>query len=185
MNKIQIRRTVLTAAFTALISAGAFVILPVGPVPIVLTTLFVVLSGLLGGFRIGVYSVVVYLILGILGLPVFAGGAGGFAVIAGPRGGYLMGYLLAAATSGLIFRSGNGNSGIANILLASFAALLAAASIYLPGLIWLQITLGLEWGKVLNIGLLPFIPGDLLKTVAAVVLTVSLKDRFVSFLKDN
>ncbi|MDA3940066.1 MAG: biotin transporter BioY [Spirochaetia bacterium] len=185
MNKIQIRRTVLTAVFTALISAGAFAILPIGPVPIVLTTLFVVLSGLLGGFRIGIYSVVVYLILGILGLPVFAGGAGGFAVIAGPTGGYLMGYLLAAAFAGLIFRSWNEKSRTANIILASLAALLAAASIYLPGLFWLKISLGLDWGKALSIGLLPFIPGDLLKTVVVVILTISLKERFSSFLQDK
>ena len=66
MNKIQIRRTVITAVFTALFAAGAYVVVPVGPVPIVLTTLFVVLSGLLGGFRIGVSSVFTYLILGIL-----------------------------------------------------------------------------------------------------------------------
>ena len=90
MNKLQIRTTVLTAVFTALIAAGAYIAVPIGPVPIVLTTFFVLLSGLLGGFRIGLYSVGVYLVLGIMGLPVFAGGAGGFAVLAGPTGGYLI-----------------------------------------------------------------------------------------------
>ena len=185
MNKLQIRRTVLTAVFTALIAAGAYAAVPVGPVPIVLTTLFVVLSGLLGGFRIGVSSVSAYLLLGILGLPVFAGGAGGFAVITGPTGGYLVGYLLATASAGLIFRPGKKNSRIGIILLTTLAAVVAGAVIYVPGLFWLKLYLGLEWGKTLKVGILPFIPGDLLKTAAAVALTIPLKERFVSFLKDE
>lgn len=185
MNKIQIRRTVLTAVFTALIAAGSYAAVPVGPVPIVLTTLFVVLSGLLGGFRIGISSVLAYLTLGILGLPVFAGGAGGFAVIAGPRGGYLIGYLLAAASSGLIFRPGKKISKTLLILMASSASLIAAVVIYIPGLFWLKLSLGLDLGKALQLGLLPFIPGDLIKTAAVIVLVVSLKERFVFFLKDE
>lgn len=185
MNRTQIRRTVLSSVFAALISAGAFAAVPIGPVPIVLTSFFVTLSGLLGGFRIAVTSVIVYLILGILGLPVFAGGSGGFAVLTGPTGGYLFGYILAASLSGLIFRPGNSITRPAFILLASAAALTAAVSIYIPGLLWLKLSLGLEWEKALNIGILPFIPGDLIKAAAAVALTVALKDRFVSFLKDD
>ncbi len=185
MNKIQIRRTVLTAVFTALISAGAYAAFPVGPVPIVLTTLFVVLSGLLGGFRIGVSSVFTYLLLGTLGLPVFAGGAGGFAVITGPTGGYLFGYLLSAAVAGLLFRSVKNKSRILLVLMVSIASLVAGAVIYVPGLFWLKMSLGLEWGKALKIGMLPFIPGDIIKTAAAVALTIPLKERFKSFLKDD
>jgi len=185
MNKTQIRRTVLTSVFTALISAGAFAVVPIGPVPIVLTTLFVTLSGLLGGFRIAVTSVMVYLILGILGLPVFAGGAGGFAVLTGPTGGYLIGYLPAAAFAGLIFRPGKSKTRPVIILLAAGAALTAAVSIYIPGLLWLKLSLGLEWEKAFNIGIIPFIPGDLIKAAAAVALAIPLKDRFVSFLKDD
>ena len=185
MNKIQIRRTVITAVFTALFAAGAYVVVPVGPVPIVLTTLFVVLSGLLGGFRIGVSSVFTYLILGILGLPVFAGGAGGFAVITGPTGGYLFGYLLAAASAGIIFRPRGTPSRILIILLASLAALIAGVVMYVPGIFWLKLSLGLEWNKAFQVGMLPFIPGDLLKTATVIALAVPLKERFTSFLKDE
>lgn len=185
MNKIQIRRTVLTAVFTALIAAGAYAIVPVGPIPIVLTTVFVILSGLLGGFRIGVSSVITYLLLGILGLPVFAGGAGGFAVIAGPGGGYLLGYLLAAAVAGLIFRPGKKISKTLLLLMVSIASLIAAAVIYIPGLFWLKLNLGLEWRETLKIGIFPFIAGDLIKTAAVVAIAIPLKERFVSFLKDD
>ncbi len=185
MNKIQIRRTVLTAVFTALIAAGSYAAVPIGPVPIVLTTLFVVLSGLLGGFRIGVFSVLAYLLLGILGLPVFAGGAGGFAVITGPTGGYLIGYILAAASAGLIFHPAEKTPQNMRILMVSLAAFIAGAIVYLPGLPWLKISLGMDWAKALKAGMLPFIPGDLLKTAAAIAIAIPLKDRFTAFLKED
>ena len=185
MNRIQIRRTVLTAIFTALIAAGAYAAIPIGPVPIVLTTFFVLLSGLLGGFRIGLYSTAAYLLLGILGLPVFAGGAGGFAVLIGPTGGYLAGYLLAASTAGLLYRPGKNSSHTKKIILAGLAALTGSIMIYIPGVPWLKMALGFDWNKALQAGMLPFIPGDILKAAAAVALAVTLKDRFNNFLKDE
>ena len=93
--------------------------------------------------------------------------------------------LLAAAFAGLIFRPGNIKSKPVTIILASAAALTAAVSIYIPGLLWLKLSLGLEWEKALSIGIIPFIPGDLIKAAAAVALTIPLKDRFVSFLNDD
>ncbi|OQY32242.1 MAG: BioY family transporter [Spirochaetaceae bacterium 4572_59] len=185
MNKIQIRRTVLTAVFTALIAAGAYAAVPIGPVPIVLTTMFVLLSGLLGGFRIGLYSSAAYLLLGVLGLPVFAGGAGGFAVLLGPTGGYLFGYLPAASAAGLIYRPAEGSALPLRILQAATAVLVGSILIYLPGVPWLKISLGMEWSRAIQAGMIPFIPGDLLKAVAAATLAVSLKDRFQDFLKDE
>jgi len=183
MDKTRIRRTVMTAVFTALIAAGAYVAVPVGPVPIVLTTMFVILSGLLGGVRIGLSSVLAYILLGAMGLPVFAGGAGGFAVLAGPTGGYLLGYVLAAAAAGLIFRPREDSSKAVCILLAGAGALTAAILIYLPGVPWLKWNLNMDWPKALQAGMIPFIPGDLLKTAAAVALALPLKDRFSAFLK--
>lgn len=183
MNKMKIRRTVLTAVFTALIAAGAYAAVPIGPVPIVLTTMFVLLSGLLGGFRIGLYSTAAYLLLGVLGLPVFAGGAGGFAVLTGPTGGYLIGYLLAAAAAGLIYRPAEGSSLTVRILLTSAAALIGSILIYIPGVPWLKISLGMDWHRAMQAGMIPFIPGDLLKIFAAAVLAVILKERFHDFLE--
>jgi biotin transport system substrate-specific component len=183
MNKIKIRRTVLTAIFTALTAAGAYVIIPMAPVPIALTSFFVLLSGLLGGFRIGLYSSVTYLLLGILGLPVFAGGAGGFAVLTGPTGGYLIGYILAASAAGILYRplARAGRKG--RTIHASIAALTGTVLVYIPGLLWLKSSLGMEWDRALQAGMFPFIPGDLLKIFAAAVLAGILKERFRGFLK--
>jgi biotin transport system substrate-specific component len=183
MNKSQIRQTVMVAVFTALISAGSYVAVPIGPVPIVLTNFFVLLSGLLCGFRIGLYSTAAYVLLGILGLPVFAGGSGGFAVLAGPTGGFLIGYLLTASSAGLIYKPSEGAGTSSKIGLASLAGLIAGILVYLPGVPWLKMNLELSWGKAFQLGMLPFIPGDLLKIVAAVALTITLRDRFSDFLK--
>ena len=98
----QLRMTVYASLLAALTAAGAYLAIPIGPVPIVLQNLFVFLSGLLLGPRWGVASVGVYLLAGVLGLPVFAGGVGGIGRFAGPTGGYLLGFLPAVYVIGLI-----------------------------------------------------------------------------------
>ena len=89
-------KSVFTALFAALICAGSVIAIPAGPVPIVLQNAFAVLAGLLLGPIQGAGAVGLFLIAGALGLPVFSGGKGGFAVFAGPTGGYLAGYFFAA-----------------------------------------------------------------------------------------
>lgn len=185
MSKDKIRRTVLSAVFTALIAASSFFTIPVGPVPIVLTTMFVVLSGMLGGPGIGVSSVATYLVLGIIGLPVFAGGTAGIAKLMGPTGGFLIGYILAALAAGFLFNPKEESSRKSQILLAVVSALIAGALIYLPGIPWLKYSLSMEWSVALQAGLIPFIPGFFIKTTAAVILGFSLKDRFRDFLKSE
>ncbi len=88
----QLRMTVFASLFAALMAAGAYLSIPIGPVPIVLQNMFVLLAGLLLGNRWGLASVAVYLLAGVCGLPVFAGGLGGIGRIVGPTGGYLIGY---------------------------------------------------------------------------------------------
>ena len=185
MKKTKIRRTVLSAVFTALIAASAFFTIPVGPVPIVLTTMFIVLSGMLGGAGIGFSALATYLILGAVGLPVFAGGTAGLAKFAGPTGGFLFGYLLAAPAAGFLYRVKEDDTVVLKIIKAAAAALIAGAIIYLPGLPWLKFSLSFDWPKTLQAGLIPFIPGYFIKSAAAAALAFCLKDRFVSFLKEE
>ncbi|QEN09775.1 biotin transporter BioY [Oceanispirochaeta crateris] len=182
MTKEIIRKTVLTALFTSLIAASSFFTIPVGPVPVVLTTMFVVLSGMLGGPQIGLSSVVTYLIMGIIGLPVFAGGTAGLAKIMGPTGGFLLGYLLAAPAAGWMYNSKKDRSKPLEIPLAVITSLLAGALIYLPGIPWLKQSLSMDWPTVLKAGLYPFIPGFVIKSMAAAALGCSMKNRFRDFL---
>ena len=144
---------------SALLAASAQVSLPMWPVPATLQTLAVLLLGALGGSRLGAASVGLYILEGAMGLPVFANGTGGLAVLAGPTAGYLLGFLAAAWLAGL---SGRG--------LTRQAAVLAAAHLvlFVPGVAWLAGFVG--WEKALVAGFAVFIPGTVVKTALAVAL---------------
>ncbi|MDC7234901.1 MAG: biotin transporter BioY [Spirochaetales bacterium] len=185
MSKDKIRKTVLAAVFTALIAASSFFTIPVGPVPIVLTTMFVVLSGMLGGPWVGLSAVGSYLILGIIGLPVFAGGTAGIAKLMGPTGGFLIGYLLAPVAGGFIFNPPGDKAKGLKVLLAVLGAFTAGALIYVPGIPWLKYSLSMDWPSALQAGLIPFIPGFIIKNAAAAALAFALKERFQNFLKSE
>ena len=150
--------------FTALMVAGAYIRVPLGPVPIVLTNLFTVAAGVILGPGGGAAAVGLYLVLGALGLPVFSQG-GGAALLIGPTGGFFLGYLAAAVLGGFLVRRGK-----PSLLKDSLAVLAAFLLIYLPGLPWLRFSLELSWTKALLVGVLPFIPGDILKAAGLIFL---------------
>jgi len=180
MKDTTVRSIVLVAAFTALIIVGAIFSFPApwNPVvPFTLATLFVILAGMLLGPWRGLATAGLYLFLGIVGLPVFAGGSGGVQVLAGPTGGFLIGYILAAFLAGLIARIGK-----SNLTFLIIAALVATLAIYLPGLPWMHYRLtgivddwswASTWGKYTA----PFLIGDGIKAIVAVVIARFLKDR--------
>jgi biotin transport system substrate-specific component len=162
----------ITALFAALIAGGTFISvpLPFSPVPIVLQNLFAVLAGLVLGPALGGAAAALYLSAGALGAPVFAGAVGGIVHFAGPTGGFLAGYFLAALVSGFI--AGKGNSpGLPRIILGAALGFLV---IYLPGVLWLKHIVG-TWTKALIGGFLPFLPGDILKAAAAAALAPRLR----------
>ncbi|MDR1058218.1 MAG: biotin transporter BioY [Treponema sp.] len=158
----------LTALFAALIAAGAFIAIPLpfSPVPVVLQNLFAVLAGLVLGPFLGSASAALYLLAGALGAPVFAGALGGAVHFAGPTGGFLAGYLLAAAVAGFIAGKpgGDGSARSGRIIPA---VILGFAVVYLPGILRLKMVLGTSWAGALFTGCIPFLPGDLLKGIAA------------------
>jgi len=93
----RVKDLALVALFPALLAATAWITIPIGiGAPITLQTLFVMLSGLLLGHRRGTYSVVVYVVLGLIGLPIFSGMQGGFGVIMGPTFGFILSFILMA-----------------------------------------------------------------------------------------
>ena len=160
----SLHMTVYAALFAALITAGAFLAIPIGPVPIVLQNFFVLLTGLLLGGRWGLFSVAIYLLAGACGLPVFAGAAGGLGRLFGPTGGYLWGYLPAVFVTGTLSRRLGQRTG------GDIAALLCGTLlVYAFGVPWLKLVAGLDWPRALALGMLPFVPGDGLKIAAAVV----------------
>jgi biotin transport system substrate-specific component len=156
-----LRPMVYASLLTALIVLGAYVAIPIGPVPIVLQNMFVLLAGLLLGPGWGFASVLLYLGLGALGLPVFAGGGAGIAHLVGPTGGYLASYLPAVVVTGLLSR---GERGLGQDILAGAAG---SVVVYLGGIPWLMHIAGVDLRWALLAGCLPFLPGDAVKVVAA------------------
>lgn len=155
----------LSCLFAALISVGAYIALPLPgtPVPIVFQNFFIMLAALLVGPVWGLASVLLYLCLGALGLPVFAGGAGGFARFLGPTGGYLIGYIPAVLVMGLVSRLGAERRWWRDCL----AVAVGSAIVYACGLPWLKMVVKGSWEKAIVVGLLPFLPGDAIKAALA------------------
>lgn len=135
----------------------------IGPVPVTGQTLGVLLLGAAYGLPLGVTTVVAYALLGAAGLPVFAGGGSGLAYLAGPTGGYLVGFVLAAALLGFLARRGWDRS----LTSCALAMGLATLTIYLPGLAWLHYAAGLSWPATVAAGLTPFLVGDAIKLAIA------------------
>lgn len=146
------------------VSARLAIPLPFSPVPVTGQTLAVLLMGMLLGSRRGALCLLAYLTEGFAGLPVFAGGTSGPVSLAGPTGGYLLGFVAAAFVTGLLAEQG-WDRRVWTTVLAMF---IGNACIYAFGLIWLARFVGAE--RVLALGLLPFVPGDVVKLVFAALL---------------
>jgi biotin transport system substrate-specific component len=166
----KLRWIVLASLMAALTAVGAYIHIPIGPVPIVLSTLFVILSGLLLGSRWGPASMGLYLLVGAIGMPVFAGGKGGLAHFFGPTGGYLFGYVLASWITGFISERSRGL-----LVLDIFAVLVGSLTIYSLGVPWLKMVTQMSWTKTLIVGVIPFLIGDAIKAAVAVVLARSIR----------
>ena len=111
-----------------------------------------------------------YLLAGALGLPVFSGGTSGLARFAGPTGGYLVGYLPCVALIGWISSRGDGHR-----LIDALAMVCGTAALYACGVAWLKLVTGMAWAKAVAVGVIPFLPGDIAKIIAAVLVINTLR----------
>jgi biotin transport system substrate-specific component len=161
---------VYASLFAALTAAGAYLSIPIGPVPIVLQNMFVFLTGLMLGSHWGLAGVGVYLLAGACGLPVFAGGFGGIGRFIGPTGGYLIGYLPAVYVIGKI-----SEKTAARTVYDVTAMVCGSLILYAFGLTWLKMLTGMTWAKTLAVGMYPFLIGDALKIAAAVAIAKGLR----------
>ena len=160
----SLHRLVWTALLAALIAMGAYAHFPLGPVPISLQVLFVLLAGFLLGPLAGSSAVGLYLLAGLVGLPVFSGGSSGLGHILGPSGGYLLGFLLTPLVTGQARRVIH--EGHLPWAWALGLAILGYVPIYGIGLPWLKASLDVGWDKALATGMLPFMVSDCLQIAA-------------------
>lgn len=163
-------RSALMAAVTAV---AAQISVPLFPVPFTLQVLAVILSGLLLGPRYGALSQAIYVLVGAVGVPVFAHFSGGLAVILGPTGGYLISYPVAAAVAGLAARAARDASrrrALGSSFLAGCAGLVV---IYAFGATWLSVVSDLPLAVAVAQGVLIFLPFDLIKVALAALVAVA------------
>ena len=172
---MSIRGMIYASMFGALTAAGAYMAIPLPLVPMTLQTLFLNLAaGLLGG-PLGALSQIIYLILGFIGLPVFAGGKAGIGVLLGPTGGYLIGFVIAAYVIGRMVTLKKKPS----FPWIALSMALGLIVIYLFGLAQLSIVADLSLNKSLVAGTGGglYLLGDVVKVIVAAIVTLKLRDR--------
>jgi len=161
-----LRAVILIVAGTALLALSAKVMVPLPYVPMTMQTLVVLLIGAAYGWRLGTATVLAYLAEGALGLPVFAGPVGGLAYMAGPTGGYLVGFVVGAWMNGWLCERG-GDASVARL----FAVMIAGHIVMIAfGFAWLAFGVKLGVEKAWLVGVVPFIAGSIVKSALGAVL---------------
>ena len=161
----SIHRLVWTGLLASLTAVGAAIAVPLGPlspVPVTLQGLFVLLCGLILGARGGSIAILLYMAAGCLGLPVFAGGKAGLAVFLGPTGGFLLGFLAQAFFAGL-----GGGKPAKPFRWVLLCCLMGTSIMLAMGALRLMFVMDVSLAKALAVGVTPFLPGDILKCLAA------------------
>ena len=178
MERKQITKTVLVALFAALVAAGALIKRPLVPVPMTLQTLFALLAAACLPPSMAVTSIVIYIFLGAIGLPILTAG-GGLAAVLGPTGGYLFGMIPGVLAGSALMKVLGSRIRLASLL----SAIVTTVFIYLVGLPWLAWQMELSFLSVLTAGLVPFIPGDILKIVVVFFIAPVIQPRVKELLE--
>ena len=197
MKKTVTLKLSFIALFAAIICVGCFIKIPLGVIPVVLQNALCILCAvLLGGF-LGSAPTALFLLTGLIGLPVYSGGTGGLAVWLGPTGGFLPGYFLGAMAAGLIAGKPVVSEKKLSVMVAvrvSVAVVAGLVILYIPGVIrfsyWATAA-----GKVpvektalaytMGACVLPYIPGDILKAVIAVPVALKLRPVLAQYLYED
>ncbi len=168
------RDMVAAALITALMAASGWISLPIGAVPITLQTFVVALAAMLlpAGWAAG--SMALYVALGAAGVPVFAGGHAGLGVVAGPTGGYLIGFILAAG-AGALLRAGIKRVGAPQLEADTAASIVLLAIVYAVGAAWLAASLHMPLAKAALVGIVPFLVGDAIKVAVAIAVAMGVR----------
>ena len=173
MNGMKVKDMTLTAVTAALICIAGPLTVAAGPVPLSLATFAVYLAGAVSGKKNGTIAVALYLLIGIIGVPVFSGFSGGFQKLAGVTGGYLAGYLPCAFLAGLGAERAE-KKGRKWILPAMMV--LGTAVLYAVGTAWFMVQTGNALRAALGLCVLPFLPGDAAKILAVTLLAMPVRN---------
>lgn len=171
-NNLSITNMALMAIMTAItcILAPLALPIPISPVPISLTNLVIYFSIYLLGTSRATISYIIYLLLGMVGLPVFSNYTGGLQKLAGPTGGYIIGFIFMTIIAGIII-----DKFPKNVILQFLGMILGTIVCYAFGTIWLAYLAKLSFKSALFAGVIPYIPGDIIKMLLALTIGATLK----------
>ncbi|MGX7350408.1 BioY family protein [Enterococcus canis] len=176
MMKITLRQQILAATFAVVIGILSQLTLPLTLVPLTGQTFAIGLAVTLLGKKNGTYAILIYLLLGLIGVPVFAGMSAGFSVLAGPTGGYLVGFIFNGLLTGAILEKRG-----FTYTWAIVANLVGAIVTLFFGTIWLKVAADLTWAGAMSGGFIPFILPGVIKAIAAAYLGILIRQRLVRF----
>lgn len=165
MKKQKVYQLTTCALIAALMCVLGPMSIPIGPIPVSFTNFVIFLSVYLLGMKGTTISYLVYILIGAVGIPVFSGYQGGLAKLAGPTGGYLVGFVLTALISGFIMERSHVHTVVT--ILGMMAAMLVA---YLFGTVWFVFQMQCEVWYALTTCVFPFIPVDIIKILIATAL---------------
>lgn len=177
MNSFSIKQLTLVGLMAAVLCIlGPWTVnIPISPVPISLGMLGIYFVTSVLGMKLGTASVVIYILMGLVGIPVFTGFTAGPGKLLGPTGGYIIGYIFMALICGFFVDKFNKN------LLRYFSGMvLGTAVCYLFGTLWLAHQMQYTFFQALMAGVIPYIPGDLVKLIIARVVGLQLRKRLLS-----
>jgi len=163
----------IMAAITCILGPLSIPI-PFSPVPISFTNLAIYFTVFILGWKRGIVSYLIYLLIGLVGLPVFSGFSGGFGKLAGPTVGYLIGFIFMALIAGFFIEKFSGN-----IFMYVFGLILATLVAYLFGTIWLSYQAHLTFWQALLAGVIPYLIGDGIKIAIAIIVGPVIRKRLI------
>lgn len=172
MKSFKLQQQLIAAIFAAIIAVVAQMTIPLPLVPLTLQTFIVGLTATILGRKVGTWAIIIYLVLGAIGLPVFAGGSAGIGALFGPTGGYLWGFIACALTIGTLIKLKPNHLPWA--ILANLIGFLLTLVI---GSIWLKFATGMPFNQALMVGGINFLIPDAIKAVCSGILGILISQR--------
>lgn len=170
---LKAKEMTMIALFAALIGVAGYITIPIPPVPITAQTLVVMLAGLVLSPRLAAFSIMTFIFIGSVGVPVFSNGRAGIQVFLTPSGGYIVGFLIGVIVISLL--KGKGTNMVRNFL-ASFVG--GVIVVYAIGVPWMANILGFDFHTAIFKGIIPFLLGDTLKVLLASFLAIRINKQF-------
>lgn len=170
----KINSMTLVALITAITCVLAPLSIPIGPVPISLTNLVIYISVMLIGWKKATISYLIYLLIGLVGLPVFSAFTGGAGKLLGPTGGYLIGFIFMTIISGIFVEKFKNSKALWGV-----GMILGTIVTYAFGTSWLAYQANLSFANALAVGVIPFIIGDIIKIIIALIIGSIIKKRII------